>query len=97
MHADDQGLSIAPGGPGDLEAVAAPVDDAERSDPAERALRRGIFTSVTELREAIRRFIETHNTHAAKPFRWTKSAHTILHAVGRAREALRKETSRTGH
>ena len=62
-----------------------------------RALRRGTFTSVTDLREAIRRFIETHNTHAAKPFRWTKSAHTILHAVGRAREALRKETSRTGH
>ena len=62
-----------------------------------RALRRGIFTSVTELREAIRRFIETHNTHAAKPFRWTTSAHTILDAVDRAREALRKETSRTGH
>ena len=62
-----------------------------------RALRRGIFTSVTELREAIRRFIETHNTHAAKPFRWTKSAHTILDAVDRAREALRKVTSRTGH
>ena len=55
------------------------------------------FASVTELREAIRRFIETHNTHAAKPFRWTKSAHTILDAVDRAREALRKDTSRTGH
>ena len=27
------------------------------------------FTSVTELREAIRRFIETRNTHAAK--RWS--------------------------
>ncbi len=62
-----------------------------------RTLRRGIFTSVTELREAIRRVIETHNTHAAKPFRWTKSAHTILDAVDRAREAMRKDTSRTGH
>ena len=62
-----------------------------------RALWRGIFTSVTELREVIRRVIETHNTHAAKPFRWTKSAHTILDAVDRAREALRKDTSRTGH
>ena len=62
-----------------------------------RALRRGVFTSVTELRQGIRRFIETHNTHAAKPFRWTKSAQTILAAVGRARETLRKETSRTDH
>ena len=62
-----------------------------------RALRRGIFTSVTELREAIRRFIVTHTTHDAKPFRWIKSAHTILHAVDRAREALRTDTSRTGH
>ena len=28
---------------------------------------------------------ETHNTHAAKPFRWTKSAHAILDAVSRPR------------
>ena len=62
-----------------------------------RALRRGVFTSVTELRQAIRRFIDAHNTHAAKPFKWTKSAHAILDAVSRAREALRKETSRTDH
>ena len=62
-----------------------------------RALPRGVFTSVAELRNAIRRFIEAHNTHAAKPFRWTKSAHNILHAMDRAREALRKTTSRTGH
>ena len=34
MHSDDQGISIAPGRPGDLETVAATVDDAERSDPA---------------------------------------------------------------
>ena len=62
-----------------------------------RALRRGVFTSVTELREEIRRFIEAHNMHAAKPFRWTKSASVILDAVERARKTLRKETSRTGH
>ena len=59
--------------------------------------RRGVFTSVTELREEIRRFIEAHNMHAAKPFRWTKSASAILDAVERARETLNKETSRTGH
>ena len=62
-----------------------------------RALRRGVFTSVSELRDEIRRFIETHNTHSAKPFRWTKSASAILHAVDRARETLRQETSRTAH
>ena len=33
-----------------------------------RALRRGVFTSVTELREEICRFSEAHNMHAAKPF-----------------------------
>ena len=60
-----------------------------------RALRRGVFTSVTELREEIRRFIEAHNMHAAKPFRWTKSASAIFDAVERARETLSKETSRT--
>ena len=62
-----------------------------------RALRRGRFTSVTELRDEIRRFIEAHNMHSAKPFRWTKSAGAILDAVDRAREALRQETSRTDH
>ena len=62
-----------------------------------RALRRGVFTSVSELRDEIRRFIETHNMHAAKPFRWTKAASAILDAVERARQSLRQETSRTGH
>jgi transposase len=62
-----------------------------------RALRRGVFTSVSELRDEIRRFIETHNMHSAKPFRWTKSASAILEAVERARTSLRQETSRTGH
>ena len=62
-----------------------------------RALRRGVFTSVADLREAIRRFIDAHNKHSAKPFRWTKSARTILQAVGRARETMRQETTRTAH
>ena len=63
----------------------------------QRALRRGVFTSVSELRDEIRRFIETHNMHSAKPFRWTKSASAILDAVERARQSLRQETSRTEH
>ena len=62
-----------------------------------RALRRGVFTSVTELRKEIRQFIEAHNMHAAKPLRWTESASAILDAVERARGTLNKETSGTGH
>lgn len=51
----------------------------------EKQLRRGIFTSVKELEEAIVNFIETHN-EAGKPFVWTKSAEEILVKVGRARQ-----------
>ncbi len=43
---------------------------------------------MSELRDEIRRFIETHNKHSAKPFRWIKSATAILDAVDRARQAL---------
>lgn len=50
-----------------------------------RAIHRGVFTSVTELRAQIRTFIDAHNKHSAKPFRWTKSAQSILDAVERAR------------
>ena len=42
-----------------------------------RALRRSVFTSLAELRDEIRRFIEAHNLHSAKPFRWTKSGSAI--------------------
>lgn len=52
-----------------------------------RAIHRGVFTSVEELRREIRRYIETHNQHTAKPFRWTKSAQAILDAVERAKAA----------
>lgn len=52
-----------------------------------RALHRGVFTSVTELRSEIRRFITTHNEECAKPFVWTKSAKVILDAVERAKAA----------
>lgn len=50
-----------------------------------RAIHRGIFTSVRELRREIRRYIETHNQHTAKPFKWTKAAQAILDAVDKAR------------
>ena len=53
----------------------------------EKQLRRGVYTSVTELEAAIMRFIESHNENK-KPFVWTKSAEEILEKVGRARAAL---------
>ncbi len=52
-----------------------------------RAIYRGVFTSVAELRQAIREYIEVHNQHSAKPFKWNKSAQAILEAVERARTA----------
>lgn len=51
-----------------------------------RALQRGTFTSVAELRDAIRQFIKVHNDETAKPFRWTASANAIIAATNRAKQ-----------
>jgi len=51
-----------------------------------RALQRGTFTSVAELRDAIRQFIKSHNVETAKPFRWTASANAIIAATNRAKQ-----------
>jgi hypothetical protein len=40
-------------------------------------IRRGVFTSVANLEDAIKRYIADHNRHA-KPFVWTKTADDIL-------------------
>lgn len=53
-----------------------------------RALYRGIFTSVPELKKELERFIKVHNAQSAKPFTWTKPASHILASVGRAKNAL---------
>jgi len=53
-----------------------------------RALYRGVFTSVPELKAELQRFISAHNAHSAKPFKWTKPAAHIIAAVGRAKHAL---------
>lgn len=38
-----------------------------------------------DLKAAIRRFIEAHNEHSAKPFRWNKTVESIISSVvGRA-------------
>lgn len=57
-----------------------------------RALYRGTFISVQALREAIRQFIDTHNTHAAKPFRWTQNAAVILAKVERAKQSISRKS-----
>jgi len=53
----------------------------------DKALRRGVFTSVKELEERIHEFIDQHNDKP-KPFVWTKSAGKILEKVNRAKKAL---------
>ncbi len=50
-----------------------------------RSLERGVFSSVQDLKEELLRFVGVHNQHLAKPFKWTKSAETILKAVDRAK------------
>jgi hypothetical protein len=53
----------------------------------DKALRRGVFTSVKDLETTIHDFIAHHNGEP-KPFVWTKSANKILEKVERARKAL---------
>ena len=48
----------------------------------ERALKRGVFRSVSELEQAIEDYIETTNADP-KPFRWTKTADDILASIQR--------------
>ena len=53
----------------------------------DKAIRRGVFSSVKELESAIHSFIEQHNADP-KPFTWTKSVEAILDKVGRARQRI---------
>lgn len=53
-----------------------------------RSIYRGAFASVKELRDEIHRFIKAHNERSAKPFKWTKTASSILEAVERAKQSL---------
>jgi transposase len=57
-----------------------------------KRIRRGTFTSVAQLHEAIRGYIDHHNAEP-KPFVWTARTEQILEKVGRARLALDKTTS----
>ena len=59
-------------------------------------LRRGVFTSVPELRAAIDEYVAHHNTNP-KPFIWTKSARDILQKVIRANRRLSSKQNETLH
>jgi transposase len=52
-----------------------------------RALYRGVFNSVKALKDELKRFIEVHNAVLAKPFKWTKSAKSIIESVERAKQS----------
>jgi transposase len=53
------------------------------SQISERWIKRNAHTSVADLEQSIRRYIDTHNADP-KPFVWRKTADTILASVARA-------------
>lgn len=75
-------LHVTPTSASWLNAVAGWFGQRER-----RALYRGVFSSVKELREAIQRVIRGHHAKTAKPLRWTKSVASILDAVERTKQS----------
>ena len=75
-----------------LNAVESWFSSLER-----RALHRGVFTSVKELRDEIHRYIRLHNSRNAKPFRWTKAASAIIDQVQNVKDTLNNATNQTGH
>jgi transposase len=62
----------------------------------ERRLRRGVFTSVADLVDAIETWAE-HWNHDPKPFIWHKTAQEIIAKVRRGRTALTQTKSATLH
>jgi transposase len=65
-------------------------------DISENRLRRGVFTGVADLVQAINEYVAHHNTNP-KPFIWTKSARDILQKVIRANENLSSKQNATLH
>jgi len=57
-----------------------------------KRIRRGSFTSVTELTAAISAYIDEHNENPL-PYIWTATAESIIEKVGRARLAANKSTT----
>ena len=54
---------------------------------AKKRLRRGVFRSLHELKDAIHRFLDATNANP-KPFTWTKDPNKIIAAVKRGHQAL---------
>jgi transposase len=52
-----------------------------------KRIRRGVFTSIAELQNAIHKYLDHHNANP-KPFVWTKTADAILTKERRALDAL---------
>ena len=49
----------------------------------QKAIRRGSFSSVTQLREKILRFTDHYNDSGTRPFMWTATGDSILHEIQR--------------
>jgi transposase len=62
----------------------------------DKRLRRGVFTSVADLTEAITTWAEHWNTDP-KPFIWKATAEDIITKVRRGRETLNRINSQTDH
>jgi transposase len=62
----------------------------------ERRLRRGVFTSVADLVEAIETWAEHWNDNPT-PFTWTKTADDIIAKVRRGRTALTTQANSATH
>ncbi len=58
-------------------------------DLTEKCVRRGVFTSVADLEQALVGYIEAHNENPS-PFIWTAAASDILEKVKRDRAKLNK-------
>jgi transposase len=56
-------------------------------DITDKAIRRGVFTSVPALVKAIEQYLTAHNANP-KIFTWTKDADTILAKVAKCKESL---------
>ena len=55
-----------------------------------KRIRRGVFTSVDQLKQAIMDYLNNHNGHP-KPYVWTQTAAEIFSKVARAKQALESQ------
>jgi hypothetical protein len=57
------------------------------AEVTDKAIRRGVFTSVKAVEEAIAAYLINRNVQP-RPFTWTATVEAILAKVGRAQSAL---------